>query len=24
MEYVKPAHTPDMGALMLAVKHGQA
>ena len=23
MEYVKPAHTPDMGALMLAVKHGQ-
>ena len=24
MEYVKPAHTPDVGALMLAVKHGQA
>ena len=23
MEYVKPLHTPDMGALMLAVKHGR-
>jgi len=23
MEYVAPAHTPDMGALMLAVKHGR-